>query len=253
MNREMNLVSVLLVAFMGMVLAAGLASCGKKDGGTASGGSKSGAVAVAPKRESNGQYRIGSKVQVYDVYFKPTGAYFTYSPGKLTNLDYDNTVILNFGPPYIDAALFFGKRSNNDSIGFVRSCIDKSIEWTATAKQNNVHSLAKELSFDEYNVENTQAAYGLNQPDYRRHESVYLMFNFFIGDLDETGKEETWLIMRYLNRDDVLRRSQGHFFCFRENDFARLKEMFSESYLAEIDKHEAAWQESHAEQGALFE
>jgi hypothetical protein len=45
----------------------------------------------------------------------------------------------------------------------------------------------------------------------------------------------------------------GHFFCFRENDFARLKEMFSESYLAEIDKQEAAWQKSHAEQDALFE
>jgi hypothetical protein len=36
MNRKMNLVSVLLVAFMGMVLAAGLASCSKKDGGAAS-------------------------------------------------------------------------------------------------------------------------------------------------------------------------------------------------------------------------
>jgi hypothetical protein len=36
MNRKMNVALVLLVAFAGMVMAAGFASCSKKDGGTAS-------------------------------------------------------------------------------------------------------------------------------------------------------------------------------------------------------------------------
>jgi hypothetical protein len=226
-----------------------------QSGGTASasGGLNSGTVSDTPKREANGQYRIGSKVQVYDSDLKPTDAYFTYSP----NEPYNNAVILNFGPPYIDAALFFfEKNTGDDSNGFVRDCIDKSIEWAATAKQNNVRSLAKEISFDEYDLDDRTALYGPNrpnQPGYYGHEIAYLVFNFYIGDLAKKGKEETWLIMNYLTRNEIRSRSQGHFFCFRENDFARLKEMFSESYLAEIDKQEAAWQKSHAEQDALFE
>jgi hypothetical protein len=157
------------------------------------------------------------------------------------------TRALNFGPPYIDAALFFfGKNNETDAIGFVRSCIGKSIEWAATAKQNNVRDFIKEIT------PGGRAIYGLNQPNYYRHEAVYLAFNFYIGNADEKGKEETWLVMRYQRADDVIREI-GRFFCFREDDFARLREMFSESYLAEIDKQEAAWQKSHAEQDALFE
>ncbi|MDR3356872.1 MAG: hypothetical protein LBO04_06755 [Spirochaetaceae bacterium] len=263
MNRKMNWVLVLPVAFAGMVkaaavalaFAAAFAVCPKaqaQSGGTTSGDSKNGAVADAPTREANGQYRIGSKVRVYDGNLKPTGAYFTYSPGKPFD-GYDNAVILNFGPPYIDAALFFGKSNagDADNIGFFRSCIAKSIEWAATAKQNNVRDLMKEITLDEYDFDDSRAVYGLNQPNYYRHEAVYLMFYFNV-DADGEGKEGPWLLMRYLTSDDIGRRSPGRFFWFREDDFARLKEMFSESYLAEIDRQEAAWQKFHAEQDALF-
>jgi hypothetical protein len=179
MNRKMNFVLVLLATFAGMVMAVGFTSCGKKGGGAASDGSKSGAVSDTPKREANGQYRIGSKVQVYDGDFKPTDAYFTYFPDKPTNLNYDNTVILNFGPPYIDAALFLGKSNVGDanSIGYVRNCIDKSIDWAATAKQNNVRSLAKEIELDGYDIDNTQAVYGLNQPNYNHAQVFCFIFH----------------------------------------------------------------------------
>jgi hypothetical protein len=252
MNRKKNLVMVLLAAFAGMVMAEEFTSCSKTDSSTVTGDSKSGAVSDTPKREANGQYRIGSKVQVYDDDGKPTDAYFTYSPGKITNLDYGNMVILNFGQSYIDAALFFRESNNNENIGLFRHCIDKSIEWVATAKQNNVRSLLKEIPFDGYDVDDSTALYGLNRQNYSRHEQVYLGFSLYIGDIFENGKEETWLLMRYLTRNDLLSGALGHIFCFREDDFARLKEMFSESYLAEIDKREAAWQKSHAEQNALF-
>jgi hypothetical protein len=49
MNRKMDFVSVLLVAFAGMVLAAGFISCGKKDGGTAA----SAPVATIPEETFN--------------------------------------------------------------------------------------------------------------------------------------------------------------------------------------------------------
>ncbi|GHV43719.1 hypothetical protein AGMMS49546_26140 [Spirochaetia bacterium] len=227
-----------------------MAGCSKAyaqtGGGTASGGSKSGAVSDPPKREADGQYRIGSKVQVYDGNGKPVDDYFTYFPSKLI-MGYDNAVILNLQPGGL--ALFFGKNNEHDAIGFVRNCIDKSIEWAATAKQNNVRSLRKEIPYgDGYEVDDGTAWYGIKTQLYNL-EYVYLMFTFLIGDIFEKGKEETWLVMQYLTQNQARSMSQGRFICFREDDFARLKEMFSESYLAEIDKQEAA----HAEQDALFE
>jgi hypothetical protein len=263
MNRKMHL--VLLVAFAGMVMSPGFASCSKKDGSAASredGGTASlasasekdsGAVSDTPNREANGPYRIGSKVQVYGGDLKPTDAYFTYSPSTPTNLNYDNAVILNFGPPYIDAALFFGKSnaSDADNIGFIRNCIDKSIEWAATARENNVRDLMKVIPFDGYSEDDGIAVYGLNQPNYRRHEPAYLMFSFIV-DADGEGKDGPWLVMNYRTHNELRSGATGGFFCFRENVFVHLKEMFSESYLAEIDKQEAAWQKSHTDQDTLF-
>jgi hypothetical protein len=250
MNKKgESLVLVLLALFMGMVMATGFVSCSKKDGGTASGGSNSGAVSDAPKREADGQYRIGSKVQVYDLDAKPTDAYFTYCPSEPSNLNYDNAVVLNFPPN----ALFFGRNNKKDTIDFVRNCIDKSIEWVAVAKKNNVRSLTKALPADGYDVDDYTGVYMLkNQPN--SAEEVYMTFTLYIG-VDDKGKDDTWLIMVYRTGDDLRRGrgSTGRGLCFRGNDFSHLKEMFSESYLAEIDKQEAAWQKSHAEQDALFE
>jgi hypothetical protein len=251
MNRKMNL--VLLVVFAGMMTVAGFTSCSKKDGGTGSGGSKSSAASGTPKREADGQYRIGSKVQVYDGNGKPMDDYFTYFPSEL-NLMYstiNNAIILNFQPG--NSALFFLKSNelDSDGIGFFRNSIDKSIGWAATAKQNNVHSLRKEIPRDDGEY-TTTAYYGL-KTNLNRLDPVYLAFEFYIGDAFEKGKEDTWLLIQYVTRDQARARSQGRFICFREDDFARLKEMFSESSLAEIDKQEAAWQKTHAEQDTLFE
>jgi hypothetical protein len=256
MNRKMNLVLVLLVVFAGMVMAAGFASCSKKDGGAASGGSNRGAVSDTPKRDADGQYPIGSKVKVYDGNFKPTDAYFTYSPSLPANMNYDNAVILNFPSPKgalngAHAVLFFGRNNKKDTIDFVRNCIDKSIEWVATAKKNNVRSLTKNLPTDGYDIDDYTGVYMLNdQPN--SAEPAYLTFFLYIG-VDDEGKAETGLVMNYKTLNEVRSGSAGRVRCFSENDFVRLKEMFSESYLAEIDKQEAAWQKSHAEQDALFE
>jgi transcription elongation GreA/GreB family factor len=227
-------------------------------GSAASGGSKSGAVSDTPKREANGQYRIGSKVQVYDGSGKPTDDYFTYSPGKL-NLGYstiDNAVILNRSlDSYSYAALFFWKSNEKDNIGYVRNCIDKSIEWAATAKKNNVRSLTKDIPDDGYDLDDSTVALTYSPSNSSNFVPAYLLFTFYIGDLFENGKEETWLVMRYLTDSEVQsmgQGGQGHFVIFHENDFAHLKEMFSESYLAEINNQEAAWQKTLAEQDTLF-
>jgi hypothetical protein len=251
MNKKgEGLVSVLLALFMGMVMVTGFVSCSKKDSGTASGGSNSGAVSDAPKREADGKYRIGSKVQVYDLDAKPTDAYFTYFPCNPGNLNYDNAVVLNFPP---NGTLFLGRNNEKDTIGFFRNCIDKSIEWVAAAKKNNVSSLTKELPADGCDIDGYTGVYMLkNRPN--SAEEVYMTFTLYIG-VDDKGKDDTWLIMVYRTGNDLRRGrgSTGRGLCFRGNDFFHLKEMFSESYLAEIDKQEAVWQKSHAEQDALFE
>jgi hypothetical protein len=222
MNRKMNLVLVLLAAFAATVMA------------------------ETPKRDADGQYPIGSQVKVYDADFKPTDAYFTYFPGLPASWGVDsNAVILNF--PFLQSLYFL--KSN---IGFVRNSIDKSIDWAATAKKNNVRSLIKEIPIDENDTHVMTVSYGSGQKT-RPNDIRYLMFQFYIGDAAENGKDETWLIMNYLSQDEARNGSQSHFFVFHENDFVRLKEMFSESYLAEIDKQEAAYQKSRAEQDALFQ
>jgi len=78
--------------------------------------------------------------------------------------------------------------------------------------------------------------------------AMRVSFTFFIGDFDDNNKEETLLLMGISNYYGELKRV----FCFRENDFALLKEIFSESYLAKIDKKEEVWQESHTKQDSLF-
>ena len=195
------------------------------------------------ERNANGQYPIGSKVKVYDGDFKPTDAYFTYSPE-------DKKIILNFPPPYINAAIFFGK----NNFGYIRNCIDKSIEWADTAKKNKVDSFKKEMSYKTFDGDENDgiAMYGLNKSGDKKLEPVYLYFAFYIGDLNVKGKVETWLLMQYLTRNEVLARSNGHLFIFHEKDFDLLKKIFSESYLTEIDKKEEAWKESLTKQDSQF-
>jgi len=182
-------------------------------------------------------------------------AYFTYSHNVPVNLSFDNgIIILNFPPPYIDAAIFIGKGNNFDNIRLFRYCIDKSIEWAATAKQNNVSKFSKAIMFDEINGEKdssfVRGIYGLNQPNNRRYDTAYLLFDFVI--LDEKGYEGPWLVMNYKTQKQLANPQSGEFFSFHEKDFARLKEMFSESYLAEIAKKENELQETRAKQNTLF-
>jgi len=168
-------------------------------------------------------------------------------------------MILNLPPPYINDAIFFTKVKKGDSIGYVRNSIDKSIEWSATAKQNKVRSLQKWITYETFGgiEDDGIAMYGLNQPNNKHPEPAYLVFMLYIGDLGDLNltkkdKEETWLVMNYRTHNELQTRSLGHYYGFRENDFALLKEIFSESYLVEIDKKEEAFQKSQAEQGSLF-
>jgi len=247
MNKKLNLATaIIFTLFFGIMLT----GCTKKAEST-------GNIGKMEKIERNsiGQYTIGSNIQIYDYDLQPISAYFTYSPKDPTNLGFDNgMIILNFPPPHIDAAIFFGKSDMADNIGLFRYCIDKSIEWAATAKKENVSQLTKLISFDEFLGEENRSlmygTYGLNQPNNRRYDAAYMLFNFKV--LDEKGYEGPWLIMSYMNQNALGSGRQSFLFSFHEKDFASLKMMFSESYLAEIDKAEEAWQKSNAEKDSLF-
>ncbi len=249
MNKKSNFISVLIVLFtvMGLVV---LTSCNEKAEAQSENNSQKNIVSDTLKRDINGEYLIGSDVKIYDGDLMPMDAFFTYTPSKPENLNMNNAVILNWLP----TAFFFG--GNNEigsgTLGLFRYCIDKSIEWAATAKENDVHSLSKIILPDDFKENDGIAAYMLkNSPN--SAEPIYLIFHFFIGDLNEDGKEETLLVLNWKKHDELRYGSPGNFLLFKENDFARLKEIFSESYLAKINKQEEEWQKSRTEQEALFE
>jgi hypothetical protein len=206
------------------------------------------------KRNSNGQYPIGSKVKIYNGDLKPINAYFTYASSYTwKNYNFDKVVVLYHSDNLLHEAFLFSRDKElgeDDSIGFFRNSIDKCIEWAATAKKNNVHSLKKEIPTPDgyrYDTFVTTAQMVGNPPSH--FNVVAIMFTFYIGDFWDNGKEETLLIMAVY---DFQTARAIRMFCFRENDFALLKEIFSESYLAEIDRKEEAWQKSQAEKDALF-
>jgi hypothetical protein len=114
MNKNKNLVLVLLAAFMVM----GVTACGKKDGGSASERDADGQYPIG-LRDADGQYPIGSKVQVYDGNLKPTDAYFTFLPSNPNNQNYDNAVILNF--PFNSALLLRSIWYNTPELAPVQS------------------------------------------------------------------------------------------------------------------------------------
>jgi hypothetical protein len=253
-NKKMFLLIALIVT---TVLLLG---CSKKADAQESKGSTATGSAEKIERKADGQYLIGSKIKIYDGDLKPTDAYFTYLPSSYQweyKQDYHKAVLLNqslgFG---VSEAFLFGinEANKNEAIGFFRNSIDKSIEWAATAKQNNVHSLKKQIPTSDGDKNKTYVLIGQiagNPPpsSITLFEPVGLFFIFYIGDYLENGKEETLLIMAIY---DSYGTRVKRIFCFRENDFALLKEIFSESYLAEIDKKEETLQKSQAEQGTLF-
>lgn len=249
-----------IVCSLAVLLLVTVIACSGKSGSSSAGGSSAkGAASDAPKREDNGQYRIGPKVQVYDGDFKEIDAYFTYLPSNPweNQLTFDNAVVLNSPDlnwliPYNEAFLLSrsSEKGSDDNIGFFRNSIDKSIEWADTAKKNQVKSLTKEIPTPDGDEDDTftETVQLVGNP-HTSINRVFIMFTFFIGDINKNGKEETLLIMQIFNTRTM---SISRLFCFKENDFALLKEIFSESYLAKIDEQEATWQKSHAEQGELF-
>jgi len=242
-----------------------LLGCSKKAEAQESKRSTATGSAEKIERKADGQYLIGSKIKIYDGDLKPIDAYFTYLPPGYQwkyKDDYHKMVLLNLSIGMgVNVAYPFGinKADKDEAIGHFRNSIDKSIEWAATAKQNNVHSLKKEIPTpdgykDKTFVNFTQMLGNPPPTSITSTAPMHLMFTFYIGDFGDLGltkkdKEETWLFM--LIYDYYLTRIKD-IFCFRENDFALLKEIFSESYLAEIDKKEEALQKSQTEQGALF-
>lgn len=249
MKKKMNLVrTIILTLSIGIMLS----GCTGKTGNAVS--------AEDPKkveRKANGQYLISPTLQIYDGDLKPIKVYFTYFPYAISSLRYDKgIIILNFPPPYIDAAVFIGKNDQFDSINLLRYCIDKSIEWAATVKQNNVSELSKLIPLDEIHGDKglpyARASYGLNKPDFRNYDAAYLFFHFIVNEKwqDEKGP---WLSLNYRSQKQLADSGpRGEYFFFHEKDFALLKEIFSESYLAEINKREEALQKSNAEKNEMF-
>jgi hypothetical protein len=261
MNKKMNLVSVIIIVlFMGVMVM----GCSKKANAQEEKGAKTEKEEKA-ERDVNGQYRIGSKIKIYDGELKPTDAYFTYlSPSYQWKYkgDVHKTVLLNLSIGMgVNEAYLFGinESEKNEAIGHFRNSIDKSIEWAATAKQNNVRSLKKDIptpdGYKNKTFADTVQMLGNPPPiSITSRELVHLMFTFYIGDFEDLGfakkeKEETWLFMFVY--DNYATRIKD-VFGFRENDFTLLKEIFSESYLTEIDKKEEMLQKSQAEQDELF-
>jgi hypothetical protein len=246
-----------IAGFIVFLLIACLGGCSKKASDGNSDGSpllaqatpsKTGSKSAVYERNEDGEYPMSPQVQFYDGDLKidKKEAYFTYLPnGNDMEWGYDNAVILNHRMPGALAtqSFFFGGTKIRS---LFRDSIDKAIEWAAVAKQNKVDSLSKTIDVDGYDIDVRKVnSVFRNLPKVPTMSSVF--FYFYIG------KEGTFLGMLLFEYGRVGNIVGERYYFFSEKDFTNLKEIFSESYLAEIDKKEADWRKSNADKNALFE
>jgi hypothetical protein len=168
------------------------------------------------------EYTIDETVKVYNANLRELRSEITYYPEPLPAFGESNAIVLYFSD-FVNYAFIFGK---NDRATFIE-IIDKCIEWTEVAKKNGVHSLSKTI------VEKEGIRYMM--VGVSNYPSVFLSnFTFSIQEID--GKEEILLIINYRTIDQVNNGGRGSILVFKQNDFARLKEIFSEDYLLQFDK-----------------
>ena len=170
------------------------------------------------------EYPIDETVKIYDSNLKALQSRITYYPSAFYS--YKNAIFLYF-TDYFNCAFIFGKGDEYDKRAQFIGILDKCIEWTAVAKENNVHKLSRTVA------EEVEILY--MYPGVSNYPDVFLV-NFIFSIQEINNKEEIMLIINYKTVDQVNNGSRGSYIVIKQNDFIRLKQIFSDNYLAQFDK-----------------
>jgi hypothetical protein len=162
------------------------------------------------------EYNIDTTIKVYNRSLQEMESRFTYYPEE--TLVGDNALIMYFN----NSAFMFGKSDEHDARYDFIKIIEKCIEWVDVARQNNVRQLTR-------TVETDVSIIGVRY----RLEPFSADFTFSIQEIQ--GRIEMMLIINYKTTYEWNNGSQGNYIVFREQDFNKLKEIFSDDYLLQFD------------------
>jgi len=167
------------------------------------------------------EYRIGETIKIYDVNLKEIQSRITYYPAPFYST-IKNVIFLYFYE-HINYTLVFDSDLRTEFI----EILDKCIEWTIIAKNNNVHKLSRLVK--------ERVGIPFVIPGVSKYPDVFfLYFTFSIQEIN--GKEEIMLIINYKTKDQDNNGRQGSYIVIKQNDFNHLKEIFSANYLIQFDK-----------------
>lgn len=156
------------------------------------------------------EYRIGETIRIYDQNLNVLQSRITYYP---TSYFHMNKVIFLYFFEYINYALVLNDELRAEFIEVLNKCI----EWTIIARDNNVHRVTqpvKERLGVPFIIPNVS----------RNLDVLFLTFLFSIQEIN--GREEILLIINYKTIEQDNYGRQGSYIIIKQNDFERLREIF---------------------------
>jgi hypothetical protein len=199
MKNRKNLFVVAAIAMA--VMVTGFASCSKKDGGAAK------------------QAETSDTVTLYNGNLKKIESSWTYGgSGDMVSLNFEGSEPLKaaYTFSFTDDPGIFG----SPGLTAFREAVEKAIEWAAVAKENKVQDTMKLIG------DAIMIPYLFNG---RYTPNTTMLLAFYFRVVEWEGKNETLLLIKYDSRDP----KDGVTIGFKEEDFKRLKKIFSDESLAE--------------------
>jgi len=166
------------------------------------------------------EYRIGETIRIYDQNLSVLQSRITYYPAPYFHM---NKVIFLYFFEYIQYAIVLNDELREEFVEVLNKCI----EWTIIARDNNVHRViqpVKERLGVPFIIPNVS----------RNLDVLFLTFLFSIQEIN--GREEIMLIINYKTIEQDNYGRPGSYIIIKQNDFEQLKEVFSANYLIQFDE-----------------
>jgi len=166
------------------------------------------------------EYRIGETIKIYDQNLNELQSRITYYPAPYFHM---NKVIFLYFFEYIQYAIVLNDELREEFVEVLTKCI----EWTIIARDNNVHRVTQPIK--------ERLGVPFIIPNISRNLDVlFLTFLFSIQEIN--GREEIMLIINYKTIEQDNYGRQGSYIIIKQNDFERLKEVFSANFLIQFDE-----------------
>ena len=166
------------------------------------------------------EFRIGETIKIYDQNLNELQSRITYYPAPYFHM---NKVIFLYFFEYIQYAIVLNDELREEFVEVLTKCI----EWTIIARDNNVHRVTQPIK--------ERLGVPFIIPNISRNLDVlFLTFLFSIQEIN--GREEIMLIINYKTIEQDNYGRQGSYIIIKQNDFERLKEVFSANFLIQFDE-----------------